>query len=388
MKVLIAIVANDSARFTEFWSSVLRLKVPVGSVKEVIKGGDWLGARNSLAQRCLDEGFDYLWFMDDDHSFGSDMLEKLLSSALEFDLPVVMPLCTTRRPPFHLVTYGRNPDESNTDPYLPISLEGLPGEGIVEIESGGCAGMLIRRDVLVATESWPDEDGHTKGRWFENTPRSEDIVFCEKAKAAGFKIYADLSCRLGHILVAVVAPKLTPDGWVNSLMIADELQIDIGTAEQLLAENAPPEIEFVEEPEVLPPAVEVVPFTQDPIEGLCNALDQGWRCTNDPGHAGPHISAPIVPIGTPGTINHSWEEPVSDAERIEIWVDDEFVWWWRAIGHDGNILRKDSGINEQTVIGAAHLFYPNVMVHQIQREVDDSRNLRQYGVPGRIWNRG
>ena len=43
-------------------------------------------------------------------------------------------------------------------------------------------------------------------RWFEYGDKSEDIVFCEKAKKAGFKIYADLSCRLGHITTAVVWP--------------------------------------------------------------------------------------------------------------------------------------------------------------------------------------
>jgi hypothetical protein len=332
-RVLIAIVANDAARFSEFWSCVLRLQVPVGSTKDLVIGGDWLGSRNTLVQRCLDEDFDYLWFMDDDHSFGPDMLEKLLDSAVAYELPIVMPLCTTRRAPFHLVTYGRNPDPTNTDPYLPISLEGAPGEGIVELEAGGTAGMLIRRDVL---EAIPPP-------WFKNTSRSEDIVFCEEAKAAGFKTYADLSCRLGHILTAVVTPGLTDDGWVTGVTMGD-LQLSIGTAEQLLA---------LQEAE-LPPAVE---FVEDPEED-----DR---------------------VPPPETAAES-----SEAERIEIWLDDEFVWWWRAIDDNGAVLRKDSGINEMTVIGAAHLFYPGVSVHQIQREVDDSRNLKQYGVPGRMWNRG
>lgn len=81
-------------------------------------------------------------------------------------------------------------------------------------------------------------------------------------------------------------------------------------------------------------------------------------------------------------------ELFNGAERIEIWVDEEFRWWWRAIDVDGHILRKDSGVNEQTVIGSAHLFYPGAPVHQVGREVEDSRNLRQYGVPGRMWDRG
>ena len=329
IRVLVAIIANDAARFSEFWACALRLKVPAGSRKDLEIGGDWLGSRNTLAQRCLDEGFDYLWFMDDDHSFGPDMLEKLLDSATTYDLPIVMPLCTTRRAPFHLVTYGRNPDPLNSDPYLPISLEGALGGEIMELEAGGTAGMLIRRDVLEAMD-YP---------WFKNTPRSEDILFCEDARAAGFTVHGDLSCRLGHILTAVVTPGLTEDGWVTGITIGD-LQLSIGTAEQLLLEQQELAPEFVEDPEE---------------------------------------DAPVPP---------ETAAEASGAERIEIWVDDEMIWWWRAIGHDGRVLRRDSAVNEQTVIGAAHLFYPGVGVHQVQREVDDSRNLRQYGVPGRMWNRG
>ena len=322
-RVLVAIVANDAARFSEFWSCVLRLRVPEGSYKDVVIGGDWLGARNNLSRRCLDEGFDYLWFMDDDHSFASDLLEKLLASAMEFDLPIVMPLCTTRRPPFHLVTYGRNPDESNPDPYLPISLEGAPAEGIIELEAGGTAGMLIRRDVLEAVEE----------PWFKNTPRSEDIVFCEDAKAKGFKVYGDLSCRLGHILTTVVAPKLGEEGWVTGLVIGNDLHLDLPTAEQLIMES-----EEIPEPEA--PVLSVVP-------------DSG---------------TPLV---------------FAEAERIEIWVDDEARWWWRAIDHAGVVLVKGSGVSEEVILAAAAADFPGVEVFQIGREQDDSRNIRPYLPPGR-----
>jgi len=331
MRILIGIIANDAARFSEFWSCVLQLKVPQGSKKEQVIGGDWCSARNELARRCIEEGYDYLWFMDDDHSFAPDLLQKLLTAAETYDLPIVNPLCTMRTAPFHLVTFAANPDPESKDRYLPISLEGLPGEGIVELEAGGCAGMLIRRDVLEALG----------GNWFEYGDRSEDIVFCEKAKTAGFKIHADLSARLGHITTAVVIPALTENGWETGITVGRDMQLAIGTAEQLLREQ---EVEWVEEP-------------TDPRNHDDN----------------PHPDA-LPPA-------------VDEAERIEIWVDEEFRWWWRAISHNGQVLKKDSGINEAGVIGQAHFFYPGLDVHQIQREVDDSRNLRQYGVPGRMFNR-
>jgi hypothetical protein len=63
-------------------------------------------------------------------------------------------------------------------------------------------------------------------------------------------------------------------------------------------------------------------------------------------------------------------------------------WNWRAIDYDGKILRKGSAINEDSVYRQSQDFFPGVTVHQIQREVDDSRNIRPYMPPGRMWDRG
>lgn len=366
MKALVGIISNDAARFSEFWSCVLRLKIPAGSVKENVIGGDWCSARNELAQRCLDEDYDYLWFMDDDHSFGPDLLQKLLEAAINYDLPIVNPLCTTRTAPFHLVTFAANPDPESTDRYLPISLEGLPGEGIVELEAGGCAGMLIRRDVLEATDArkipQPIHREWIKkadtGYWFEYGERSEDIVFCEKAKKAGFKIHADLSARLGHITTAVVMPGMQDGEWITGVTVGRDLQMVIPRAEDLIEQQEELQAEFGQ--------------TESAIEWTESGITESFEQIIPPAVV-PAITAPIQ----------------EEAERIEIWYveGDEFMWWWRAIGHDGRILWKDSAINEPTVIAAAESLYPGALVHQIGREEDDSRNLRQYGVPGRMWNR-
>ena len=376
-RVLVGVIANDAARFSEFWSCVLRLKVPAGSVKENVIGGDWCSARNELAQRCIDEEYDYLWFMDDDHSFAPDLLQKLLEAAVTYDLPIVNPLCTTRTAPFHLVTFAANPDPESKDRYLPISLEGAPGEGIVELEAGGCAGMLIRRDVLEAVKKWGQHNVDPRSLearpWFEYTDTSEDILFCEKAKDAGFGIYADLSARLGHITTAVVMPGIVDGNWITGLTVGRDFQVAIPTAEELLRQQ---ELEWVEETEVSDPRnhddnphPDALPdHVQDPC-GLCGR--QATWTSN----------------GRMGCSDHPPDSTAWGAERIEIWVDDEHRWWWRAISHDGDVLKKDSAINEAGVIGAAHLFYPGAPVHQVQREVDDSRNLRQYGVPGRMWTR-
>ena len=80
-RVLVGILSNEAARYAEFWACMMRLETPSGSVKDVVIGTDYVSSQNLLVQHCLDEGFDFLWLMGDDHSFGPDLLEKLLVSA-------------------------------------------------------------------------------------------------------------------------------------------------------------------------------------------------------------------------------------------------------------------------------------------------------------------
>jgi hypothetical protein len=207
---LVGVIANDSARYSLFTSCVWNLETPEGWTKRMLIGGDWCGARNALAQEVLDGGHSHLWFMDDDHAFPPQMLVKLL----QHDKDLVTPICLTRVPPFTPVQYTEKIGENQ---YLPIPLSQSATDGLVEIQAGGCAGMLISRAVIEAI----------KPPWFEYTDRSEDIVFCEKAKAAGFTLYADLSCRLGHITTATVWPSVDQGKWATGLTIGRDLTLNV-----------------------------------------------------------------------------------------------------------------------------------------------------------------
>jgi len=213
---LIGIIANDFARVSIFpycvtkmaWEAAMgNIKVPAGTQLEWLIGGDWCGARNTLVEMALQSGAEWLWFMDDDHAFSPDLLPKLL----RHDVPLVVPVCLTRVPPFQPVTYQGKLGNK----YLPLYMPDQPDEGLIELDAGGCAGMLIKREVLEAIEP----------PWFEYTDRSEDIVFCEKAKAAGFKLYCDLEARLGHVTTAIAWPVNTPEDWKIGFTVGRDLNI-------------------------------------------------------------------------------------------------------------------------------------------------------------------
>ena len=205
---LVGVIANDFARVSAFPSSLsylIRYGMPEGANIEWLIGGDWCGARNSLVELTLNSGAEWLWFMDDDHAFAPDLLLKLLSH----DVPLCVPVCLMRTPPFQPVTFVER-NEKNKFQYLPAYLPDLPNDGLIELQAGGCAGMLIKREVLEAIEP----------PWFEHTDRSEDITFCEKAKEKGFNIYCDLSARLGHATTTLVWPSTDKDGnWFVGLSV-------------------------------------------------------------------------------------------------------------------------------------------------------------------------
>jgi hypothetical protein len=221
-KGIVGIIANDFARASLFTACIFKLDVPEGWQKEMLIGGDWCSARNDLCRMLLNSDHQHLWFMDDDHAFPRGFLLKLL--AHEKDL--VMPICLTRTHPFAPVQYTT---KVGPNQYLPIPLSESDKDGLVECEAGGAAGMLIHRRVIEAIEP----------PWFEYADRSEDIIFCEKAKAAGFKLYADLDARLGHITTTVVHPTVRGEDWMVALTIGQSLNLVVDTADTVVSEESP-----------------------------------------------------------------------------------------------------------------------------------------------------
>jgi hypothetical protein len=245
---LVGVIANDSARYSLFSSCIDQLDLPDGWTKEWVIGGDWCDARNQLCQLVLDKGYSHLWFMDDDHAFPPQILTKLLAH----DVPLVTPVCLTRTYPFNPVQYVEIGDEVGADgneKRLPLPLSQVGTEGLVRVSVAGCAGMLISNEVIANTKmlSLSTSEGYAfrnmnpdePPRWFEYSDRSEDIIFCEKAKVAGYSVHTDLSVRLGHITTAVVWPAVENGRWVTGFNIGRDLNVNVETFEGFLAQEKP-----------------------------------------------------------------------------------------------------------------------------------------------------
>ena len=149
---------------------------------------------------------DWAFLMGDDHTFGSNVVQRLLDTMIKWDLDILVPLVLRKAPPYTNVLYG--PPERMKDGHeelFPINLTGVTG--LMEVHAAGSAGMLIRRRVLKLLEKPWFRVGQYKPDHYQ-----EDVNFCERAKALGFKIWADTRICLGHIAQVTVYPHVFPDG--------------------------------------------------------------------------------------------------------------------------------------------------------------------------------
>jgi hypothetical protein len=170
-------------------------------------------SRNTLVQRALDNGAEWLFFVDDDQALRPDTLMRLL----DHGKPIVSGLYLNRNRPFHPIAFSERLEDGT---YAPIDLTALPREGLLQVQAVGAGCLLIHREVLEAIgENW-----FQHGR-VDDWDASEDIIFCEQARKAGFEIFVDLAVQVGHFAPTAVWPSWVDQEWAVGFSVADGLRL-------------------------------------------------------------------------------------------------------------------------------------------------------------------
>jgi hypothetical protein len=170
-------------------------------------------ARNKLVQRALDSGCEWIFFVDDDQGFPQDILLRLLAH----EKPIVSGLYLNRNQPFFPIAFSHRNDDGT---YTPIDLLSLPGEGLLQVQAVGAGCLLIRREVLEAIgDNW-----FQHGR-VDDWDASEDIIFCEQARAAGYEVFVDLGMPVGHMAPVAISPQHIDNQWCLGFSVADGAQL-------------------------------------------------------------------------------------------------------------------------------------------------------------------
>ena len=175
--------------------------------------------RNQLSEHALELGAEWIWYVDDDHCFHPDTLNRLLAHNVD----IVSGLYVRRVAPFIPVIYDTmDADGEVIKHHFTAQDVGLRP---VLATGGGC--LLVRTRVLqtIGPPYWR----------FSQTPTGEmvgeDIDFCQRARAAGFQVWCDMDAPIGHLTTVVVYPhQAAPGQWHLKILDTKGRMIVAGAA--------------------------------------------------------------------------------------------------------------------------------------------------------------
>ena len=203
----IALPTSEIGRFVLFTVSLAATRQPPDTHLAVTASASVTENLNTAIRelRPVDE---WLWIIGDDHVWEPDCLTRLLAVLDDhLQIDVLVPLVTKRNPPWHLVVFDEAGSyEDGLPRWKPLEWEQIPPHGVFEIDAAGSAGMLVRREVLEALSD----------PWFESSGGvvlNEDVMFCRKAKAAGFRVFATSDVVMGHLGIFNVRPYHRDGRW-------------------------------------------------------------------------------------------------------------------------------------------------------------------------------
>jgi hypothetical protein len=195
MKVAIGIPGSEEARWSAFYQALWRVRgVTRDNVIATTDGDNVAANRNKIGLSAMAAGYDAVWYVDNDQICSTDTLKRLLSH----DKDIVSGLYLRRRPPLTPVCFDQEDEVGYVSPRLLN-----PGDrGLVEVKAVGAGCLLVKRAVFEAVK-WPWwRLGQIHPQEF-----SEDLYFCREARKAGFSIWCDLDCLVGHQAVVTVWPQ-------------------------------------------------------------------------------------------------------------------------------------------------------------------------------------
>lgn len=194
MKTLIAIPCMDMVH-TLFAKSVMTLQLRDQVEVSFASGSLIYDARNKLAMKAVEEGFDRVLWLDSDMVFDPDLFPKL-ANRLDEGYSFVSGLYFKRKAPIAPVIYERcDLVENEAHETIPVAktFDDYPKDQLFEIKAAGFGGVMMTTELI--------DKVHKKYGlpFFPVAGFGEDLAFCYRCQMAGEKMYCDSSIKLKHI---------------------------------------------------------------------------------------------------------------------------------------------------------------------------------------------
>lgn len=154
-------------------------------------------AANRIVSAFLETDCDSLLFVDNDHTFKPDVLERLRSNPLGWEYDAIGALYVARGTPYPIIL-REDPECADAEPGTgSITYDWInrwPWGDTMDVDALGLGFTLVRRRVF-ETLSEP---------WFMfdqvDPDATEDMIFFARAKRAGFRFAVDTEVHIGHLM--------------------------------------------------------------------------------------------------------------------------------------------------------------------------------------------
>lgn len=198
MKYLIAIPCMDMVH-TAFLKSLLSLDKPEGTRFGLTCSSLIYDARNQLARKAIDEGFDRVLWLDSDMEFEPDFMKRLAED-MDTGKEFVSGLYFKRKTPIQPVVYKEVGYYKNEDSVTPIavSYEDYPLNEVFRCAAAGFGGVMVSVDLIKRVQ---DKFGLP---FSPILGFGEDLSFCKRAEDLGATLWCDSRLKMGHIGMASV----------------------------------------------------------------------------------------------------------------------------------------------------------------------------------------
>jgi hypothetical protein len=193
-------IGHRSVGYPAFWTSVLELKLPPGTIMACLEGTYIDTFRNGVIEEAIRHDVDWICFFDDDHILPPDAILRMLAHNVD----VVGALALKRDAPYTAIPMIADETTVDDGKYVALPEAWYRTGQLVEVDVLPMNATLIRMSVIKKlTAPWFHMGDHGHGR-------SEDVAFSEDARAAGFRLFCDTGLRIPHLTVAAVW--ITADG--------------------------------------------------------------------------------------------------------------------------------------------------------------------------------
>ena len=188
MKVLLGMPCMRSIPFKTVVSLLRTAKK--GAVEPfMVEGSLVYDSRDAIAKFGLENGFDYVLYVDSDMVFDSNDLNRLLAHNVD----ICTGLYVTRNGENNNVLYSNVITQRRFPSRDSKLITDMATSGFGQVSACGFGFCLVKIEVIKTLFK------HYKSPFEPKWGVGEDVAFCLRAQKHGYKIFADRDVKLGHV---------------------------------------------------------------------------------------------------------------------------------------------------------------------------------------------